>query len=144
MNNQNTIKMKTAILYARTACQTQAATINQLESQLNDLNKYCEKNNIMVIDVYSEVGSGIDPQREKLTQLIKDLKQGIVKADQLLITKWDRLSRDFKMMVRIVEELETTGILPAAILEPLESDIIYKVIKRLISRKNDRIKKMKK
>lgn len=56
--------------------------------------------------IVQEKVSGIHPQKEELTQLLHQL----VKGDTLIVTRMDRLGRNTKQLLELIEELEVRSI----------------------------------
>lgn len=76
------------IIYARVSTYKQKS---DLKRQINKLIKYCDTNDIVYEDIFSEISSGIDldrPEFSKILELIFDNK-----IDILYITYKDRLTR---------------------------------------------------
>lgn len=56
--------------------------------------------------IVQEKVSGVQHQKEELTQLLHQL----VKGDTLMVTRMDRLGRNTKQLLELIEELEARGI----------------------------------
>ncbi|KXV01032.1 integrase [Gluconobacter potus] len=79
--------------YARTSTVEQA---NGLQAQIDELHKQgCER-------VYSEQVSGTQRDRQELTRLLDNLREG----DVLYVTKPDRLARNTQHLLELIELLE--------------------------------------
>ncbi|WP_374989641.1 recombinase family protein (plasmid) [Priestia megaterium] len=71
-----------------------------LDSQIEQLRE------ATVDRIVQEKVSGIHHQKEELTQLLHQL----VKGDTLMVTRMDRLGRNTKQLLELIEELEARGI----------------------------------
>ena len=87
-----------------------------LDGQEDEIDIYCERNNMELIKVYTDMKSGLDfENREELQQLLDDAENGVF--DVLLVTEWDRLSRDIEITGYIKFTLKSKGIELVAIHE---------------------------
>lgn len=75
-------------IYSRVSTKKQADSGN-LSRQTERLKDYCEQENYEVIQVYEEVASGINDNRRKLTQMLKNLD----KVSKIIVEYPDRLAR---------------------------------------------------
>lgn len=80
--------------YARVSTEDQ-----NLDSQMDDLNKICEK-------IFTDKISGSKSERPGLHQCLEFLRAG----DVLVITKLDRLARSLKDLISLVEALRSRNI----------------------------------
>jgi predicted site-specific integrase-resolvase len=62
-----------------------------LENQKELLELFCNKNGIIIHDIFSEIGSGINLDRKEFKRLINDIID--YKISKIFITYKDRLSR---------------------------------------------------
>jgi DNA invertase Pin-like site-specific DNA recombinase len=113
-------KMKTktkerVILIARTAAQDQEQRNDQLQAQVNDITTFCQQQNMEIIKTVAVVASSVDFERNDLRRLLKEIKNGHLEADLLLLTKWDRLSRHFFTLQKLIEQFTELGVKPQAI-----------------------------
>lgn len=76
------------VVYARVSTAKQK---QDLENQVETLNKFCHKNGIKVKNVYKDVGSGINFDRKGFQSLLQDVID--YKVNKVYITYKDRLSR---------------------------------------------------
>ncbi|ATZ80992.1 putative site-specific integrase-resolvase [Bodo saltans virus] len=79
---------KINIIYTRVSTNKQKY---DLQRQIDYLNKYCSKNNIIVGKTYSEISSGIDLDRNEFSSMLDDIFK--YKVDKIIITDKDRLTR---------------------------------------------------
>lgn len=64
---------------------------NDLQNQEEILKEFCNKNGIIISDVYKDIGSGINFDRKEFQRLLNDIVT--YKIDKVFITYKDRLSR---------------------------------------------------
>jgi site-specific DNA recombinase len=80
-----------------------------LDSQETEIREYCEKNNMIISKIYSDKKSGLEfENREGLQELLDDGEKK--KFEVLLITEWDRLSRDPELTGYIKLTLRPNGV----------------------------------
>ena len=108
-------KRKTAVLYTRVASRKIAKPDQSLLAQEIKLREYCEKENIEVIKVYHDSGSGMDFKRPEFRKFLKELKAGTLNADYFLFTSIDRFCRRLDGIYKMHHELKGLGITPKAI-----------------------------
>ena len=115
--------MRKAILYIRVSTDEQADKGYSLGHQEERLRKYCEVQNIEVMDLYKDDYSAKTFNRPEFTRLLKTLRKHRARADLLLFTKWDRFSRNTGDAYRMINTLGKLGIDPQAIEQPLDLEI---------------------
>ena len=81
---------KVSVLYARVSSNDQKKN-GDLNRQINKLVNYCLENGITSYEVYSDVGSGLNSNRQGLGKLLHSVMYGNV--DNIYITYKDRLTR---------------------------------------------------
>ena len=85
--------MKKAILMTRVSSDEQAKGYS-LGDQEDRLVKYCEFNNIEIVEIYREDHSAKDFNRLEWKNIYNYIKRNSKKVDLLLFTSWDRFSRN--------------------------------------------------
>jgi site-specific DNA recombinase len=88
--------MKTAIAYIRVSTDRQASEGVSLEAQQSRIEQWCKDNDYKVVQVFKDAGvSGAlsIAERDGLSDALAAIKKN--KADALIVTKRDRLSRDY-------------------------------------------------
>lgn len=85
------------VIYSRVSTYKQK---NDLTKQTNNIQKFCNDNNIKIDKIYSEIASGIDLDRPQISQLIDDVIQ--LKIKNIYISNKDRLTR---LSFRTIEAL---------------------------------------
>lgn len=88
------------VLYCRVSTNKQK---NDLENQEQILKEFCNKNGVIINDIYKDIGSGINFDRKEFQRLINDIINH--KIDKIFITYKDRLSRiSFDMFKNLFKE----------------------------------------
>lgn len=98
-------------LYERVSTEEQALRGFSIETQIDNLTEYCEKNSLKIVDHYTDEGiSGAKPplKRPSLHRLLEDVKAG--KIDIILFTKLDRWFRSVKEYFKVQEILDKHGV----------------------------------
>lgn len=98
-------------LYERVSTEEQALRGFSIETQIDNLEEYCKKNHMKIVDHYTDEGiSGAKPpmKRPALHRLLEDVKAG--KIDMILFTKLDRWFRSVKEYFKVQEILEKNGV----------------------------------
>lgn len=98
-------------LYERVSTEEQALRGFSIETQIDNLTEYCEKNNLKIVDHYTDEGiSGAKPplKRPSLQRLLDDVAAG--KIDMILFTKLDRWFRSVKEYFKVQEILDKHGV----------------------------------
>lgn len=111
--------MNTA-LYMRVSTMEQATEGYSLQSQKRKLLAYCEAMNWNVCNIYSDEGiSGSSlEKRPAATQMLEDVKRG--KIENVLIMKVDRLCRNTKDLLEIVDILKKYNVRLNAVDEKID------------------------
>lgn len=91
---------RTNVLYCRVSTKKQE---KDLENQKYILKQFCNKNGIIVNDIYQDIGSGINFDRKEFQRLVNDVVNH--KIDKIFITYKDRLSRiSFQMFKNLFHQ----------------------------------------
>lgn len=85
------------VIYGRVSTHKQK---NDLERQIDSIQAYCKNNNINITDIYSDISSGIDLDRNNLNKLIDNVINLNIK--NIYISHQDRLTR---LSFRTLKEL---------------------------------------
>lgn len=100
------------------------------ENQRSEILRYCTSNNIIINSFYNETISGtVEPEKRQLGKLLSTVSKG----DTLIITELSRLGRSLMMILKTLEQLQTSGVTVIAIknnftFTPDPKDISSKVI----------------
>lgn len=81
------------ILYARKSTESEDRQQTSVEDQIREMKKIAERNNLNIIEIISENGSGFKMGRPGFFQLLETIKSK--KADGILCWKLSRLARNF-------------------------------------------------
>jgi putative resolvase len=83
-------KKNTCAIYARVSSHKQSKR-GDLQRQIEQLKNYVRENNLKLVKVYKDVGSGLNVNRKGLWRLLKDSKKGDFSV--VLLNFKDRLTR---------------------------------------------------
>ena len=114
--------MKKAIIMCRVSTDEQAKGYS-LDVQHEQLVKYCQRNNIEIIKEYKEDHSAKNfdrPEFKKLLQFAKSNKNSI---DYLLVTSWDRFSRNITDSFNMLRCFKALSIEVQAIEQPIDFNV---------------------
>ena len=114
------------VLYCRVSSSSQK---QDLIDQRETLEQFCKHNSIIIKDIYSEIGSGINFDRKEFQRLLNDVME--YKIDKIFITYKDRLSRiSFDLFRDIFEKYNTEIIILNEIDNPkeIEKEILEEII----------------
>src|SRR5687768_3842962 len=103
--------MKKAIIYSRVSTDEQKEKGFSLQDQEARLREYCKKNNLEIVDSFSEHHSAKDFNRPEFQKILGKLKSKSIKADLLIVTKIDRFSRNALDTLTMVGEFHKAGII---------------------------------
>ena len=106
----NNLKGKSAILYRRVSTTDQKLFGNSLNAQQGSLKEFCIKNSMTVVKEFQEDYSAKDFDRPVANEMLHYAKKNKTKIDYLLITSWDRFSRNTFEALRVIEELKKLNI----------------------------------
>ena len=106
----NNLKGKSAILYRRVSTTDQKLFGNSLNAQQGSLKEFCLKNSMTVVKEFQEDYSAKDFDRPVANEMLHYAKKNKTKIDYLLITSWDRFSRNTLEALRVIEELKKLDI----------------------------------
>lgn len=119
------ITMKTwrAILYIRVARNDECGGNKAINDQEAMLQYYCAIHGIRVIGFYKDVASGANFDRPAFNKLLQFLEQNKELANLILVTRWDRFTRNWGMGQDMIEHLFEQGLQVMAINQA--SDFTY-------------------
>lgn len=109
-------------LYSRVSTEEQAVRGYSIAAQIDNLTEYCQKNQLKIVDHYTDEGiSGTKPplKRPALQRLLDDVQAG--KIDIILFTKLDRWFRSVKEYYKVQDILDKHGIQWKAIHEDYDT-----------------------
>ena len=103
------IRRKTAVAYARYSSTNQRE--ESIDAQLRAIREYCEKENIELIEIFTdEAISGKQDNREDFQKMINLLLKGHLQADFVLVHKFNRFARNKYDSALYKKKLKDIGI----------------------------------
>ena len=114
--------MKKAVIMCRVSSEEQAKGYS-LDVQLEQLTKYCDRNSISIVKQYREDHSAKNFNRPEFQNFLKFIKKNKGEVDLLLITSWDRFSRNLTDSLLMLRTLEKHGVKVQAIEQPIDMSI---------------------
>ncbi|WP_258115575.1 recombinase family protein [Levilactobacillus yiduensis] len=118
---ENTTKER-AVAYVRVSTTEQAERGYSIDAQIQTIKDYCQRSGLQLTQIYADKGiSGKSlKKRVKLQQLIVDAKED--KFDRVVVWKNSRLARNVKLLLEIVDTLQTHNIEFDSISENIKID----------------------
>jgi DNA invertase Pin-like site-specific DNA recombinase len=95
--------MKKICIYARISTKHQ-----DLDHQIASCKKFCDYKGLDVVKIYKDIGSGKDTKRQDYLSMIKEIRS--LNYDGVVVFRIDRLGRNLREMVLLIEELTNKGI----------------------------------
>jgi site-specific DNA recombinase len=114
--------MKKAVIMSRVSSDEQAKGFS-LDVQAESLIKHCEKNDLEIIYTIKEDHSAKSFDRPEFKKFLKFAQINRGKIDFLLVTSWDRFSRNLREALEVMNKLSKLGIEVRAIEQPLDMKI---------------------
>ena len=114
--------MKNAVIMCRVSSDEQAKGYS-LDIQFDQLTKYCDKNNISVVKHYCEDHSAKNFNRPQFQNFLQFVKKNKGEVNLLLVTSWDRFSRNLTDSLVMSRTLDKMGIQVQAIEQPIDMSI---------------------
>ena len=115
--------MKTAVIMSRVSTDEQAKTGYSLDIQEKALSDYCTQNDIKVVRKIREDHSAKNFDRPEYKKYLEFAKKNKNKVDYLLVTTWDRFSRNTTDSYEMIRRLKGYGVEVQAIQQPLDLSI---------------------
>lgn len=91
--------------YARVSSKTQ-----DLEIQINEIKKYCEYRNFEIVRIYTDKISGKNIERDGFESMMQVLHKKTFDADAVVVHKIDRIGRNLKNLIDIIEDFSKMGV----------------------------------
>lgn len=107
--------MKKAIVYCRLAAADQESDA-RLETQKRDCVQFARQHGYQILEVISEVASGINPNRKGLQRLLNLCANS--KIDAVLVQNFDRLSRDLNHTDTLMQTFAKTNTMLISVATP--------------------------
>lgn len=114
--------MKKAILSCRVSSDEQSKGYS-LDIQQQKLLDYCKKEGIQVVGIYREDHSAKNFNRPEFKKMLDYLRKNKGKVDLLLVTSWDRFSRNVNQSFAMLDRLMGYGVEVNAMEQPLDLSI---------------------
>lgn len=114
--------MKNAVIMCRVSSDEQAKGYS-LDVQFEQLTKYCDRNNISIIKHYREDHSAKNFNRPEFQHFLQYIKKNKGEVNLLLITSWDRFSRNLTDSLVMLRTLNNYGVQVQAIEQPIDMSI---------------------
>lgn len=114
--------MKKAVIMCRVSSDEQAKGYS-LSVQLEQLTNYCKRNDIEVVKYYREDHSAKDFNRPEFQKFLQYVKKNNTNIDYLLVTTWDRFSRNVTDSFVMIRDLRKLAIEVQAIEQPIDFSI---------------------
>ena len=114
--------MKKAVIMSRVSSDEQAKGFS-LDVQYNQLTNYCNRNDIQIVKHYREDHSAKNFNRPEFQNFLQFVKKNKGAVDLLLITSWDRFSRNLTDSLMMLRTLNNLGIEVQAIEQPIDMRI---------------------
>ena len=111
--------MKRAVIMSRVSSDEQAKGFS-LGVQYEQLTNYCQRKDIEVVAHYKEDHSAKDFNRPEFQNFLRFAKKNKNTIDYLLVTTWDRFSRNVTDSFVMIRRLRTMGIEVQAIEQPID------------------------
>jgi len=114
--------MKKAVIMCRVSSEEQSKGYS-LDVQLEQLTRYCARNNISIVKQYREYHSAKDFNRPEFQNFLQFVKKNKGVVDLLLVTSWDRFSRNLTDSLVMLRTLEKYGVKVQAVEQPIDMSI---------------------
>ena len=140
-------KGKYAVLYRRVSTTDQKNFGNSLNAQKSQLLKWCAVKEVNVLKDFEEDHSAKSFKRPVIEELVRYILDNPKRVDLLLVTKWDRFSRDFFGAEEFERFLASKGVTVHDISSPIDPADEYqwlsKMIYRALPEQENRIKSVR-
>ena len=115
--------MNNVVLYIRVSTDEQAKTGYSLRDQKEKLLNFCQKNNLNILEVFEEDYSAKNFDRPAFKNLTRYCQKNKHMVNQILVTKWDRFSRNTSESYSQLKFFENLGITINSIEQPVDYSI---------------------
>lgn len=110
METTNKTQNRYAIGYVRVSTSEQKKYGNSLETQRNNIEDFCFKQNIVLLKMFTEDFSGADFERPEFQELLKFIKANRGEVDLLLLDRQDRFARNTEQALSMTRKLKELGV----------------------------------
>jgi len=104
------LQNKNVILYRRVSTTDQKLNGHSLNTQNNNLREFAHNNGMNVVREYMEDFSAKDFNRPEFIKLQEYVKKHKGKVDYILITSWDRFSRNIGDGLNVINSMKALGV----------------------------------
>ena len=104
------LKGKRVVLYRRVSTTDQKEQGNSLNTQRDHLRSFVEKNEMVILNEYQEDYSAKNFERPEFNRLRDFVRLNKGKVDYILITSWDRFSRNTYESLGVIIEMRKWGV----------------------------------
>ena len=111
----NNLEGKTALLYRRVSTTDQKLFGNSLNTQRDALRDFCNSHQIVIKQELEEDFSAKNFNRPVMQELLSYAKGNHKEIDFVLITNWDRFSRNLLDALNVIRDLHAYGIMANSI-----------------------------
>lgn len=96
------------------------------------MDAFCKEKAIEVIARHCDIGSGATFERKGFQEILDGLRSGKLKADVILVTRWDRFSRNLTGALEMIKTLRTLNVKVKS-LQDFESNDFEIILKHVLS-----------
>lgn len=107
---------------ARVSSDEQASGYS-LDIQMNKLLSYCQNENLNVLLTFKEDYSAKHFNRPEFNKILQYVRKNKGKVEYILVTTWDRFSRNFVEVIAMIKKLKNYGSMVQAIEQPIDISI---------------------
>jgi site-specific DNA recombinase len=123
---------KRVAIYARVSTREQAEHGYSLQAQVDELRKYCDKNNYRAVRVYKDGGySGSTLDRPMLQKMLDHIMEK--EFEMVLLWKFDRLSRKTRDFLELIEYFKMNGVGLVSMTEMLDASTSHGMMMLTVS-----------
>ncbi len=131
---------KKAVLYARVSHEQYRFDQFALEKQIQQLTQYCEREEVQILRVYSEVASGSSMLRTEFLRMMRFCEENNGEIDNLLFVETGVLSMNPAHTIDAISTLIQLKVEPLAISEPVTFNKWFEIFKGLVQVNNENTK----
>lgn len=91
--------------YARVSTKEQS-----LDVQTNQIKDYCKLREFDLVNVYTDKATGANNDRSGFQEMLSMLKNNPLGVNAVVIPKLDRIGRDVKNLINLIEHFQDTGV----------------------------------
>lgn len=115
--------MQTAIIYTRVSTDEQAEKGYSLRDQQQRLEKHCEAKGYEIVKHFQDDHSAKTFNRPEFHNLLDFIKKNKGLVKKLVVSKWDRFSRNMEASLNMITALLKLGVIVEAMEQPLDESV---------------------